>query len=176
MNVTIRQERPSDYDAIRELVRKSFENAEFTDGDEHHLVDRLRASDAYIPELALVAENEEQLVGFILCTKITIENGENRYESLALAPVAVDPRFQNLGIGGKLINGMHELAKKLGFGSIILLGHAEYYPRFGYRPTYTFDIHLPFEVPKENSMAIELSDDALKGIQGTVRYPEAFGI
>ncbi|WP_312136172.1 N-acetyltransferase [Sphingobacterium sp.] len=176
MNVTIRQERPSDYDEIRELVRKSFENAEFSDGDEHHLVDRLRATDAYVPELALVAENEKRLIGFILCTKITIENGENRYASLALAPVAVDPGFQNSGVGGKLINCMHEHAKKLGFSSIILLGHAEYYPRFGYKPAYTFDIKLPFEVPKENIMAIELSDGALKAIQGTVRYPEAFGI
>lgn len=114
------------------------------------------------------------IIGYILLTKIKINHSDFSYDSLALAPVAVLPNYQGNGIGGHLIEFAHKKAKELGFESIILLGHPTYYPKFGYRKVSDFDIQLPFEVPDENCMAIELVEDALKNINGMVEYPKEF--
>ena len=94
--------------------------------------------------------------------------------SLALAPVSVLPSHQHKGIGGQLILKAHEIAKELGYESIILLGHPDYYPRFGYRKTSDFDIKLPFEVSEEHCMAIELIDGTLNEVSGIVEYSKPF--
>ncbi|MCY1509472.1 hypothetical protein D9M68_438180 [compost metagenome] len=86
------------------------------------------------------------------------------------------PEYQGKGIGGKLIQTAHNLASALGFGSVVLLGHENYYPKFGYKLTKEFGIKLPFEVPDENCMAIELSQNALQNVSGIVRYPKEFEI
>lgn len=138
------------------------------------LVERLRQSDAFIPELSLVAIINEQIVGHIILTKIFIENKNSKFPSLALAPVSVLPEYQGQRIGSQLIKTAHEKAKTLGYQSIILLGHKTYYPRFGYRQTGDFGINLPFEAPKENCMAIELVENALQNVSGTVVYSNAF--
>jgi predicted N-acetyltransferase YhbS len=73
-----------------------------------------------------------------------------------------------------LINKSHIIAKKLGHKSIILLGHEKYYPKFGYKQAHLFGIQLPFDVPKENCMAIELIENGLIGVNGIVKYPVEF--
>ena len=140
----------------------------------HFLVEKLRKSEAFVPELSLVAEIENNIVGHILLTKIKIKTSDDEITSLALAPVSVLPEFQGKGIGGKLIKEAHQRAKDLGYQSIILLGHENYYPRFGYKLAEEFGISLPFDVPKENCMAIELEPNALKNIRGEVVYPKEF--
>lgn len=107
-------------------------------------------------------------------TRLKIINGDQVYNSLALAPVSVLPEFQGKGIGSALINYTHDKARNLGFTSIILLGHENYYPKFGYKLADSFGIELPFDVPKENCMAIELIENGLKGVSGTVEYPKEF--
>lgn len=103
------------------------------------MVARLKNSDAFIPELSLIAEIDNQIVGYVLLTKIKIVNAnESSYNSLALAPVAVLQAFQGKGIGGKLIEAAHDRARDLGFGSAVLLGHENYYPKFGYKLTNEF--------------------------------------
>ncbi|HEY9115679.1 MAG TPA: N-acetyltransferase, partial [Bacteroidales bacterium] len=144
------------------------------DKTEQFLVERLRKSSAFIPELSIVAIIENKVVGHILLTKIKIKKGENEFESLSLAPVAVLPEFQNKGIGGKLIIHAHEIAKELGFKSVILVGHENYYPRFGYKPTSKYGIKLQFDAPEQNCMAIELVENGLKGINGDVVLPKEF--
>ncbi len=145
-----------------------------SDKKEQFLVERLRKSDGFIPELSLVAEIKHHIVGYILLTKIDIETSADCTTSLALAPIAVLPSFQKKGIGGQLIEKAHQTAKELGYQSIILLGHEKYYPKFGYRLLNEFNITLPFEAPKENCMAIELVPDALSNKIGTVVYPKEF--
>ena len=140
------------------------------------MVERLRNSKAFIPELSLVAELAGQIVGYILLTKIEIKNEQQVFKSLALAPVSVLPEFQNKGIGGTLILKAHEIAKSLGYESVILLGHQDYYPKFGYVQTSQFGITLPFIVPTENCMAIELESNALISVTGVVDYPKEFSI
>ncbi|SNT29745.1 Predicted N-acetyltransferase YhbS [Ekhidna lutea] len=174
MNLTIRKEEPNDFHTVFNLIEKAFEPEQMTDHKEQFLVDRLRKSDAFIPELSLVAEFENNIVGHILLTKLKIKNGENEFDSLALAPVSVLPEYQGKGIGGMLIKEAHKRAKELGYQSIVLLGHEKYYPRFGYKQADNYKIELPFEVPKENCMAIELIENGLKDVSGTVEYPKEF--
>ncbi|MEO0875094.1 MAG: N-acetyltransferase [Bacteroidota bacterium] len=173
-HIHIRQETTADHQQVFQLVEAAFAGVEYSDQSEHHLVERLRKSDAFIPELSLVAEQGQEIVGHIILTQIAIVDGETRSPSLALAPVSVLPTHQGQGIGGALIKEAHKRAQALGHSSVILLGHADYYPRFGYRPTAEFGIRLPFEAPKENCMLVELQAGSLTGISGVVEYPTAF--
>ncbi|MGA6119155.1 GNAT family N-acetyltransferase [Sphingobacterium anhuiense] len=174
MNITIREEDKKDYLSIFDLIEKAFKDQEYSDHQEHYLVEKLRKSKAFVPGLSLVAEVENTLVGHILLTEIKIITTDDELTSLALAPVSVLPEFQGKGIGGKLISEAHQRAKDLGYKSVILLGHEKYYPRFGYKLADEFGISLPFDVPKENCMAIELEPNALKNIRGEVVYPKEF--
>lgn len=174
MQVNIRPEIPADYPQIARVVQQAFEHDPHGEQDEHLLVARLRESDSFIPELSMVAEVGGQVVGHILLTRINIKAKHEDFESLALAPVSVLPEFQNQGMGGKLISAAHDKARALGFKSVILIGHAQYYPRFGYRTIDQYGITLPFEAPGENCMALELVEDGLNGIQGLVEYPREF--
>ncbi|PEI79928.1 GNAT family N-acetyltransferase [Bacillus wiedmannii] len=171
--VTIRQEQQNDYSKTEEVVQQAFLKEEFSDKTEHEFVKRIRECDAFIPELSIVAIDEE-IVGHILLSKITIEQGATSVESLALAPVSVARGHQKKGIGGKLIGAALEKAKELGYGSVVVLGHPEYYPKFGFKKASEWNIKAPFEVPDEVFMVIELSEKALQGVEGIVQYSSAF--
>ena len=170
----IRQENKNDHKEVFKVIKSAFKDAEFTDNTEQFLVDRLRKSDAFIPELSMIAEINGKIVGHILLTKLKIKNKSNVFDSLALAPVSVLPEYQGKGIGGKLIVDSHKKAKELGHKSIVLLGHENYYPKFGYEQADKYGIELPFKVPKENCMVIELIENGLKGVNGMVEYPKEF--
>ncbi len=170
----IRQENKNDYEKVYNLVKLAFENATHSDGDEQNLVTRLRESEAFIPELSLVAEVEDEIVGHILFTKIKI--GDSNTVGVALAPLAVKPQFQNRGIGGELIKEGHRIAKELGYGFSVVLGHDRYYPKFGYQPAKQYSIIAPFPVDDKNFMAVKLNDriDSFHG--GVVEYAKEFNI
>ncbi|PGM59699.1 GNAT family N-acetyltransferase [Bacillus cereus] len=171
--MTIRQEQKNDYRKTEEVVKQAFLNEEFSDKTEHELVSRIRECDAFIPEVSIVAVDEE-IVGHIMLSKITIEQDGTSVESLALAPVSVAPSHQKKGIGGKLIAAALEKVKELGYGSVVVLGHQEYYPKFGFKKASDWNIKAPFEVPDEVFMAMELRENALQGVEGVVQYSEAF--
>ncbi|ABY44371.1 MULTISPECIES: GNAT family N-acetyltransferase [Bacillus] len=171
--VTIRQEQKNDYRKTEEVVKEAFLNEEFSDKKEHELVKRIRECDAFIPELSIVAVDEE-IVGHIMLSKITIEQDGTTVDSLALAPVSVAPSHQKKGIGGKLIGAALEKAKELGYGSVVVLGHPEYYPKFGFKKASEWNIKAPFEVPEEVFMVMELTENALEGVEGVVQYSSAF--
>lgn len=174
MDIAVRQEKPEDYPVVFDLIEKAFENELMSDHEEQNLVERLRKSNSFIPELSLVALYGDKIVGHILLTRVKIVNAQYKFESLALAPVSVLPEYQNKGIGGMLIKNAHKAAKDLGYKSIVLLGHAGYYPKFGYKPASTFGVELPYNVPDENCLAIELVEEGLKGVSGIVEYPKEF--
>lgn len=167
----IRQETKNDYDEVYNVIRTAFETAEHSDGNEHDLVVALRKSDNFIPDLSLVAVEDNKIVGYILFTKIKI--GE--YEEITLAPLAVLPQYQKKGIGRKLIENGHKIAKELGYHYSVVLGSENYYPKFNYVPAIQYRIKAPFEVPNENFMAIKLNDTDTN-IEGTVEYAKEFGI
>jgi len=174
MQINIRKESIEDYKQVFALIKEAFITEPFSDFTEQFLVERLRKSDAFIPELSMVAELEGEIIGQILLTKIKIKTKDESFNSLALAPVSVKPSFQNKGIGGQLILQAHAKAIELGYKSVVLLGHQEYYPRFGYEKASKFGITLPFDVPDENCMAIELVEEGLNGVSGMVEYPKEF--
>ncbi|MBD1397745.1 N-acetyltransferase [Pontibacter sp. JH31] len=174
MSINIRQEQPTDYPFVFSLIEAAFRQESMSDHTEQHLVERLRQSAAFIPELSLVAVDGEKVVGHILLTKLKIKRGEQEFDSLSLAPVAVLPAYQHQGIGGMLIREAHEIARQLGHRSVLLVGHENYYPRFGYKRASSFGINFPFEAPDENCMAIELTENGLAGVSGTVVYPKGF--
>lgn len=169
--ITLRCEQPIDFSAVFEVHRQAFGR----DG-EAHLVDALRHNEAaFVPELSIVAAIGGRVVGHILFTRIRIEGSWGRFgESLALAPLAVFPTFQRQGIGGQLIREGLDAARQSGFASVIVWGHAEYYPKFGFVPAEKWGIRAPFEVPANVFMALELVPGALADASGVAVYPKEF--
>lgn len=175
--IIIRTETASDFAAVSDVVRQAFGPLTESDHKEHLLVGRLRRSKAFIPELSLVAETQGgKIIGHILLTRIHIISQERRSESLAVAPVSVLPDYQRQGTGSALIREAHLRATALGFHSAVLLGHPDYYPRFGYEPASRFGIRFPFDAPEECCMAIELVPGGLTDVSGVVEYDPAFGL
>lgn len=167
----IRQEKAEDYEAVYHVVKEAFQNAEYTDGNEQNLVVALRKSKAFIPQLSLVAVEDQRVVGYILFTKAVV----NGVQVLALAPLAVLPEYQNRGIGLALIAEGHRAARSLGYGYSVVLGHPQYYPKAGYLPASRYGIRAPFPVADENFMAICLNAEP-KLLDGIMEYDPAFGI
>ena len=167
----IRKENKNDYNEVYNVIKKAFETAEHSDGNEQDLVVILRKSEAFIPELSLVAVEENKIVGYILFTKIKIKDNIE----LALAPLAVLPEYQRKGIGKKLIETGHNIAKNLGYHYSIVLGSENYYSKMGYIPAIQYGIKAPFQVPDENFMAIKLNDTNIER-KGTVEYAKEFEI
>ncbi|MBT8229161.1 MAG: N-acetyltransferase [Bacteroidia bacterium] len=171
-SLIIRNEKDGDFEAVSDVLVRAFEQE-----DESRLVKLLRQSDSFIPELTMVAEVNQNIVGSIVYSKIRIINDEgNAFQSIALAPMAVDPAFQKKGIGSILVKSTIAKAKELGYESIIVLGHAAYYPKFGFTEARPYCIKAPFDVPSEAFMVLELKEGILQDIEGTVQYNEAFSI
>lgn len=144
--INIRKEQPADYAAVYELVKQAFEHAEHTDHNEPNLVNRLRQSPFYLPELALVAETGGIIVGHIMFTET--RGGDSR--QLLLAPLSVLPQYQNCGIGSALIKEGHRKAKELGYEYCFLVGHV------GYVRASALGVTCSLEFPDENFMGIDL--------------------
>lgn len=167
----IRQERPADYPEIYQLVKEAFATAEHADGSEQDLVEALRKSPAYLPELALVAEEDGQLAGHILLTRARV--GEDPV--LVLAPLSVRPAFQRRGVGTALMREAHGIARARGEDYVLVLGSEHYYPRVGYRPAEELGAAVPAGFPSANFMALRLREEA-KPLSGEVIYPPEFGL
>jgi predicted N-acetyltransferase YhbS len=123
-----------------------------------------------------VAEIAGEVVGHILFTRAVIRQGAREHETLTLAPLAVVPDYQGKGIGGRLIEVGHRVARELGFKSALLVGHPAYYPRFGYRSAETFGIVTDLELPADVFMVCELTEGGLGGVQGRVEFAPEFNL
>ena len=166
-SVLLRAENPDNESEIRRIHEAAFGRP-----DEADLVTRLRNEGVVIA--SLVAEVEKRVVAHICFSRMSIETTSGRVAAVALAPMAVLPEQQRRGIGGKLIKyGLHFLSR-LGERAVIVVGHPDYYPRFGFSTDKARFLVSPF--PPEAFMALELTTGALDGVRGKVRYPDAFGI
>lgn len=165
----IREAHNDELNEIKKVVAAAFERE-----DEANLVQAIYDSPYFETKLSLVAELNGQIVGHILFSRILIHTKEGDRTSLALAPVSVLPAFQNQAIGAELITEGLKRCAELGFGHVVVLGHPNYYPRFGFVPASTKNIKAPFDVPDEAFMVCELVPDALADIEGMVLYPAAF--
>jgi putative acetyltransferase len=169
-DVIFREEREADYDDIGKVVSAAFDQA-----NEARLVTNIRMSPYYVPELSLVADEDGRIVGHVMFSYVQLERTEDIRNVLELAPVAVLPSRQGLGIGGKLIRLGLESADQRQEPLVTVLGDPPYYQRFGFRPAAHFDIQPPIGIPDEPFMAIALKhyDDRLRG---RVTYPPAFDV
>lgn len=173
--ITIRLETGNDFGEISEVVRLAFRDMPESDHTEHLLVTRLRQSEAYVPDLSLVAEDSNgKIVGHIMLSEVKVISGDGSRTLLSVAPLSVLPGYQRQGIGGMLVREAHARASKAGYTGSVLLGHKDYYPRFGYRRASAYGISFPFDAPDECCMAAELTVGRLDGIHGVVKYPDAF--
>jgi len=164
----IRQELAKDFEEIYELVKIAFQTAKVSNSKEQDFVNQLRSSNGYIPELALVAGEDDKLVGHIMLTKTYIVNGNSKFETLLLAPLSVVLEYRNKGIGAQLINESFRLAQDMGYTSIFLVGDPAYYHRFGFKSSVHFGITQIHNIPEENVMGCELIPTALRGISGII--------
>lgn len=163
---TVRPERRTDIDQVHAVNVASFPTS-----DEADLVDRLRADpSAWIDGLAYVAEADGQVVGFALATRAHVGD----VPVLALAPCAVQPAYQGRGVGTAVIAALLEAARRRAEQAVVVLGHAEYYPRFGFVPASRSRVTAPFDVPDEAFLALALGDAPVPA--GPMRYAAAFGV
>jgi putative acetyltransferase len=169
---TVRRERPNDVAAIRTVNELAFGGA-----TEAEIVDALRARGK--ATLSLVAVQAHRVVGHILFSPVTIasagESGGEARAALGLGPMAVLPAHQRQGIGSLLVRTGLQACRDAGHGCIVVLGHPEYYPRFGFEPASRRGVAWEHPVPDEALMILELRPGALEGRGGIVRYQPEFG-
>ena len=164
----IRREKEEDFPLIYDLVRNAFETARVSDGKEQDLVNELRIGKNYLPELALVAEENGQLVGHILVTKTYIKSKGKRQPVLYAAPLSVKLEFRNRGVGTALLKEAMILGRRMGYGAIFLVGDPAYYHKYGFQSANGFGIGHRHKIPEDNVMGYELEPGALSGCCGTL--------
>ena len=162
----IREETPGDYDAIREVEKQAFGRPA-----EALLVDSLREAGAVV--VSLVADKESSIVGHILFSPGTIESGDSITNAVALGPVAILPAHQNSGLGSALIRKGMDICRDMGHTVVFLLGHRDYYPRFGFVPGSAKGIDNEFGAG-DAFMVAELIPGALDGVKGIANYRNEF--
>lgn len=162
-----RAETSADLSAIRHIVLAAFDSKLEAD-----LVDALRADEAWLDGLSIVATDQDgTLAGYALLTRCHI--GDTA--ALCLGPVAVLPEYQRTGAGAAAIRTALRAAKDRGESFVTVLGHPDYYPRFGFGRASEHGIGLTFDVPDDAMMALSL--DAARPLpSGTVRYAAPFGV
>ena len=165
--LTIRPETPEDVDSISYVNEQAFGQE-----NESELIEKLRSRG--VLTISLVALQDGEIVGHIAFSPVVIESGLSSFEAIALAPMAVLPAYQRQGIGGQLVRAGLEECRRLGHEIVVLVGHPDYYPRFGFVPARPKGIECEFEVPEEAWMILELQEGALAGKRGTVRFQPEF--
>ncbi len=159
----------SDIVSIREVLTAAFGRT-----SEAELVEAIRNSPNFIPQLSIVATEDGNVLGHILFSPIVIETKEQTVSALALAPLAVTPTRQREGIGSQLVQVGLSKCRELGHSIVVVLGEPRYYGRFGFQTASKFGVQAPFPVPDEAFMVLELKPDALRDVRGTVQYPAYF--
>lgn len=164
----IRHEQPGDEPAIGRVNDLAFGGS-----DESRIINAAR--EAGHATISLVAVQDSTIVGHVLFTPVALDPAPPSIRALGLGPMAVMPGLQRQGIGTRLVHAGLDECSRLGYRAVVLVGHPEFYPRFGFRPARAFGLRSEFDVPDEVFMALELTPGALAGAAGLVRYAPEFG-
>ena len=159
----IRKERPDDVLAIRDVNTNAFEQDQ-----EANIVDALRSNGAV--SLSMVAMLNEQVVGHIMYSPAAV----GQVTGAGLGPMAVLPDHQRRGIGGKLIEAGNRQLEDAGCPFIVVVGHANYYPRFGFSPARPFGITCEWDVPDDVFLLLVLDPEKMRGVSGVAKYRHEF--
>lgn len=171
MNITIRKTKDSDLSEIMRVEEEAFGFPK-----EAELVNDLLNDPTAEPRLSLLAFDDDKAVGHILFTAVKI--GDTGVTASILAPLAVVPKAQNKGIGGKLIQAGLELLKEAGVSLVFVLGHPTYYPKYGFAPVHPHAINAPYPIPDEHReawMMQVLDATAPDSVSGTVTVSNELG-
>lgn len=165
----IRSEQPEDYQAIFNIHKQAFGQ-----NNEAELISTLRKTANFNPELSLLAFINNEPTGHLLLYPVSLETNKGKLTELGLGPVAIKLNYQDKGLGTKLIKEGIKKAKLLGYTAIVVIGSPKYYKRFGFTKASTKGLKVELDVPEEDFMILELIPDALKNINGLVKYPQEF--
>jgi len=166
--MNVRAEKKEDIVNVWKINAEAFQTIEEAD-----LVNALR--DSGTSYISLVYEKNEELVGHILFTPVKLIGEPSNLKLMGLAPMAVIPNLQNKGIGSSLIKAGIQQCINDGYDAVFVLGHPDYYPKFGFVPSVKYGIKSEYDVPDNVFMALELKEGVLNEAQGTIKYHEAFG-
>ena len=165
----IRVEQPNEVEQIFQVHIDAFA------GDtEAKLVNMLRECAQQF--ISLVAVRDNQIVGHIVFTPVDLSNGTSELRIMGLGPMAVVTDYQRQGIGSALVKEGLKQVTELGYDAVVVLGHANYYPRFGFVPASQYQIKSEYDVPDDVFMILELTPGALQGKHGTIKYHQAFSM
>ena len=163
----VRPEKPEDIPAIRIVNERAFGSPAEAD-----LVDALRRNGKAV--ISLVAEDDGLIVGHIFFSAVTIQSEGTGLKGVGLAPMAVIPEKQNQRIGSTLVEHGLRRCREEDHPFVVVLGHSNYYPRFGFVPASRFGIKSEYDVDDEVFMVMELREGALIGCAGVVKYQPEF--
>ncbi len=168
--VKIRQAQPNDDAVIREIITAAFSASELGHNGEADLVQQLceRCAEA----ISLVAEVDGCPVGHVLFTPVIID-ANPRHLGMGLAPLSVLPRFQRQGVGSELTRRGLEIVRQEQIPFVVVLGHPDYYRRFGFEPASTYSVRARFDLPEELFMIKILADGI--NVAGVAHYLPEFG-
>lgn len=166
INITIRDEAPQDVEAVYRVNQQAFETEA-----EAELVDMLRINGKAV--ISLVADTNGLIVGHVLFSPVTIEPPIANWNALGLAPLAVSPEWQRQGIGKELVKHGIERCRSLGIELLVVLGHPDYYPIFGFHKASDFGITNEYQAD-EAFMILELVPGTLHRSGGLVKYAPEF--
>jgi predicted N-acetyltransferase YhbS len=174
----LRQETPEDYKEVERLVYSAFESSNLFNYQkitEHKLVAALRETEGFIPELSIVVQEGWEITGHILLTKVKLDKDDgSQIDILALAPMSVMPILQKTGVGLQLIMESTDIASKLGYGAIAVLGHKDYYPKHGFKLAQDYSITCNIDGVEEFLFVKELRRGFLENCDGKINYPDVF--
>jgi putative acetyltransferase len=165
--ITFRQEELSDQHAIRRVNEQGFGTSEEAD-----LVDALRQANAIV--LSMVALDGEDIIAHILFTEIVLKQADSQFTGLGLGPMAVMPSYQRKGIGSRLLQIALDKCRCLDYDFVVVLGHPEFYSKFGFSPAKPYGISCEFDAPDEAFMVLELRENGLAGRSGIAHYRGEF--
>ena len=174
MTLSLRLEEPSDHRAVELLTREAFWGTEGPGCNEHLLVHRLRHAPSFVPELDWVAQDDGVLVGHVIYSKAQVVGPDRAWDALTFGPLSVLPEHQASGVGTALMRHTLAEAARLGHRAVVVYGHPDYYPRFGFRRGADVGITAPGGVTFDALMALPLVDGGLEGVRGEFREDPVF--
>lgn len=165
--LNIIEESPKDLNDIYEINKKAF-----GEGIEAEIVNALREADELT--LSLVAKVDNLIIGHIAFSEVKVQSGEKTHKAIGLGPMAILPEYQRKGYGSNLVEYGLKILSERDYEIVVVLGHPDFYPKFGFVPSQNYGIQCEFECPPEAFMVKELKPDALKGVTGKVCYSSKF--
>ncbi|OIO05958.1 MAG: hypothetical protein AUJ52_12860 [Elusimicrobia bacterium CG1_02_63_36] len=166
MNVIIRAEKPTEREVSERILRAAFGRE-----DEVRLSTALRGLSDFNPNLSLVGADENEIRGYALYHRSTVDTGTGSQPALLLSPIGVDPAYQRQGIGERLVRHGLERCRVVGLELVFVIGLPPYFSRFGFQPAAPLGLTPSIAIPEDQFQVIDLSGRMLGKIQGRVALP-----